>query len=265
MLERAEVYDLDGIATLLEEEPGRWLLEDIPHVAPPDEGSEVLADFEVPWDALERVEELRSGGATAQAEEWLFDIGQQPLPVRWGGIFRDAEAPGRAFDGRRLNGWELGAIESIKAQASDARVYHCSLNSRSATDEGTGGFTLIYGVGRGGTSVGRPEVLRPMEDPGLLEPTEREILREAAQAVLMPFVMAFCLLSCKNVGVRHVRPNEDAASSPYRVPVIEPLHYRRGREEESKLLPATTRPQAGTFVELSKQAPLGEGLYWAVL
>lgn len=137
-----------------------------------------------------------------------------------------------------------------------------SLNSRSATGDGTGGFTWIYGVGRGGTSVGHSEALRPMEDPGLIEPAEREILREAAQAVLTPFVSEFCLLSCENVGVRPVQPDEDT-QPPYRVPVIQPLHYRRGREEESELLTATTCSESGNLVELSKRAPLEEGLYWA--
>ena len=262
MLDRATVYDLDAVAVYYASAEGsRWRVEDLPVLTPPEDGGDdiVLADYEVPAVVFEHVRELQASSGTAYAEEYVSDIGSGPLPVRFGGEFRKADGSGEVPDE-----WHRSTVAAVDVRGVEAPiVYHCKIGGQSREGESTGGCKWIYATRSDGSPSGSATLSLPLEDLYPMDAAERQFFESTWMGALMPFLLGFCLLSCRNV-VTEAVASPRGAPLLYLRPVLRPLVYsERYVDRPSRLLARTTRIEPGTFVELGDDAPLGRGLYWA--
>ncbi len=261
MLDRATVYDLDAVAAYYASDEGsRWRMEDLPVVAPPEDGCDVvLADYEVPAVVFDQVRALQASSWTAYAEEYLSDIGYGLPPACFGGEFRRANKSRESLNERQRT-----TIATVEAQAAEElAVYHCRIGGQSAENEGTGGCEWIYATRMDGSPSGSALLSLPLEDLHPMDAAERKFFESTWMGALMPFLIGFCLLSCRNV-VTETAPSREGAPLLYLRPVLKPLAYSDGgASRPSRLLAQTTQIETGTFVKLGDDAPLGRGLYWA--
>lgn len=227
------VYDVDPVVDYLSSVEDWVDPMELPGVEPPPlPGGRVLADFVMPGTTLERSEELVRDGTTARMEEWIEGVAGRPVGDVVGCVFSPAGGDGRrARLGRRpgvarvwravvmLAGWE--PVESGGAVLREKQTYD-----------------WLLGVTEGGRFSGETELRVVGREPG--GAGEREVWEHYGMTLLYPFLFAFALLSCENVGAASVQGGGFEPGPRYLRPVLEPAG-----DEPDAVFPAGRFESAG--------------------
>ena len=201
------VYDVDPVVAYLSSVEDWVDPAELPGVEPPPspEGR-VLADFVVPGVTLGRSEELRRDGTTARMEEWTEGVADHPLGDVVGCVYSPADADRRLGSARAwravvtLAGWEPAARGGAVLRQKQSYDWLLGL-----TDGGRfSGETDLRVVGREPSGAG-----------------ERELWEHYGMALLYPFLFAFALLSCENVGAAWVPDGGFEPGPRYLRPALE--------------------------------------------
>ena len=209
------VYDVDHVVDYLSSVVDWVHPAELPSVEPPPTpGGRVLADFVVPEAALEGSEELRRDGTTAQMEEWIEGVAERPVGDVVGCVFSPASDDGRT--------------PRLARRPGVARVWRAVVTLAGWEPDERGGAALrekqtydwLLGVTEWGRFSGETHLRIVGREPG--GAGEREVWEHYGMTLLYPFLFAFALLSCENVGARVVSEGDFDPDPRYLRPVLEP-------------------------------------------